>query len=150
VILQTSRDTADWVLFGAQIVGLVIALVALGVAVFQVREARKEAKEAQETQRKERRIDFELTVLRELLIASNQGDVLRVQALASTVSESVVPITRAAAELPTTRQGEFQVKRLNLAPGPHPSANFDLLKKDVMAELVKAIDKRVDERAPIG
>jgi hypothetical protein len=150
VILQTSRDTADWVLFGAQIVGLVIALVALGVAVFQVREARKEAKEAQETQRKERRIDFELTVLRELLIASNQGDVLRVQALASTVSESVVPITRAAAELPTTRQGEFQVTRLNLAPGTHPSANFDLLKTDVMAELVKAIDKRVDERASIG
>jgi hypothetical protein len=46
--------------------------VALRISVSQVKEARKEAKEAHVAQRKERRIDFELTVLRELLIAANE------------------------------------------------------------------------------
>ena len=101
MLLQASRDAADWVLFGAQIAGLVVALVALRISVSQVKEARKEANKAHVAQRKERRIDFELTVLRELLIAANENNALRARALASTLSESVVPITRAAAELPT-------------------------------------------------
>jgi hypothetical protein len=124
--------------------------VALRISVSQVTQAREESKEAHVAQRKERPIDFELTVLRELLIAANENYALRARALASTLSESVVPITRAAAELRTTREGELWVERLKLPPGTHPSAHFDRLKDDVMAELLEAIDKRVHERTQIG
>ena len=55
---------------------------------------------------KERRVDFKLTVMRELVVAVEQVDGLGVRALASTLPEEVVPLTRAAAVLPSTEEAE--------------------------------------------
>jgi hypothetical protein len=96
------REWVDWVLFSVQLASLIVTGIAVVLAYLEIRQARGEAKKGQEAQLKERRVDFELTVLRELLIAAQGGDLPRVEALASTLTPSVVPITRAAVELPTT------------------------------------------------
>jgi len=131
-----------------QLVTLIVTVIAVVLAARQIAQARHEASLAQAAQLKERRVDFELTVLRELLIAVTRVDALRVQALASTLSQSVVPVTRAAAMLPSTRDGELMVQRLLLPPGSHPTSYLDRLKNQVTAELVEAIEKRVHEREP--
>ena len=91
------RDWVDWVVVGVQILSLLGTVIAVFLAYGQIAQARQEAKAAQVAQLKERRVDFELTVLRELLIAATLVDALRVKALASTLTPSIVPITRAAA-----------------------------------------------------
>ena len=118
--------------------------------------ARDDAKKAQVAQLKERRVDFELTALRELLIAVEQVDALRVRALASTLPREVAPITRAAALLPSTEKADRIVDRL--LPEPPFNKVWTIrsnleeaeLKDQVTTELVQAIDKRVRERAPTG
>jgi hypothetical protein len=149
VTVDISRDWADWALFYIQIATLIGTVIAVFLAYGQIKQARQDAKAAQTAQLKERRVDFELTVLRELLIAANRVDHLHVQALALTLTPSVVPITRAAAQLPTTRDAERMAARLSLPEGAHPTSYLDSLKEQVTTELVKAIDKRVHEREPI-
>jgi hypothetical protein len=145
------RDSVDWILFAAQLLSLFGTLLAVFLAYRQIKQARMEAKAAQVAQLKERRVDFELTVLRELLIAANRGaaEYSRFRALASTLTPSVVPITRAAARLPTTADGERVAERVR-ETGDWAPALMDSLKDQVTYELVQAIAERVNERAPIG
>jgi len=148
VIVYALPAWAEKTAFWTQLFGLLIALLALGAAAWQITQARKEARADQKTQLKERRIEFELTVLRELLVAATADPVdgARVHALAATLPVSVVPITRKAAGLTSTEGAQGQVK--------HPVLRAEQIASDirqhkdaVIEELVQQIDKRVDERA---
>jgi hypothetical protein len=143
------RDSFDWILFWTQLGSLLITLLAVILAFWQIVRTKKEA-------RKDRRIDFELTVLLDLVVAVEQVDALRVRALASTLPKEVLPITRAAALLPSTEEADDIVQQLE----PEPKWNEKLrirsnledgkLKDQVMTELVRAIDNRAREREPTG
>ena len=143
------RDWVDWILFSVQLLSLLGTLLAVLLAYRQITQARTEAKDAQHAQLKERRVDFELTVLRELLIAAASNDALRVRALAATLTASVIPLTRAAVRLQSTTDAERVVERLSLPPASHPSSYLDRLKEEVATELLRAIDKRVHERTAV-
>jgi hypothetical protein len=140
VPVRVIRDEADWVLFGVQLASLVVTVIAVVLAYLEIRWGQKE-----------RRLDFELTVLRELLVAASQIDMLRLQTLAWTLPDEVVPITRAAAMVPTTEEGEHIVARLPPIEGEtHLSAQYlHALKDEVREELVKAIEERVHARKAI-
>ena len=152
VPVEIIRDSVDWVLFGAQVLSLIVTVVAVVLAALEIKLTRDDTRTSQKKQLKERRIDFELTVLRELLVAAHLTDVLRLKALAWTLPEEVVPITRAAAMLPTTEEGDRIVAQLPPVPGDTylSSAYLNWLKDEVNDELVKAIEERVHERELIG
>jgi hypothetical protein len=86
VPVDVIRDGVDWFLLGVQVASLIGAVIAVFLAYGQIRQGQQDAREAQVAQLKERRVDFELTVLRELLVAANRGDYLRFRALASTLT----------------------------------------------------------------
>jgi hypothetical protein len=141
------RDSFDWILFWTQLGSLLITLLAVVLAFSQIVRTKKDA-------RNDRRIDFELTVLLDLVVAVEQVDGLRVRALASTLPKEVLPITRAVALLPSTEEADDIVQQLE--PDSTWPEKFRIrsnledgkLKDQVATELVQAIDKRAREREP--
>jgi hypothetical protein len=150
------RDGVDWFLLIVQVASLIGTVIAVFLAYGQIRQAREDAKAAQTAQLKERRIDFELTALRELVIAVEQVDGLRVRALASTLPKEVAQLTRAAAVLPSTKEAEQIVTQLTPPPKGWTGMiyrvvfNVQALKDKLTDELVQAIDERAREREPTG
>jgi hypothetical protein len=139
VPVRVIRDGADWVLFGVQIASLLVTMAAVILAYLEIRRGQKE-----------RRVDFELTVLRELLIYVGRVDFIRVRALAVTFQPSVLPITRAAAQLPTTADGALRYQLLSVPMDGHETSYLEGLQDEATSELRDAIDSRILERKPNG
>jgi hypothetical protein len=153
VPVEIVRDWVDVLVVIIQIASLIVTTGAVVLAYLQIRQASGEAKKAQAVQLEERRIDFELTALRELLIAASLPvpDAPRVKALASTLPQSVVKITRAAVQLPTTDDAERIVQRLSAPQGGfYAQYALNVLRDQVTDELLAAINKRVHERELSG
>ncbi len=151
--VEIVRDWVDVLLVIIQITTLIVTMGAVVLAYLEIKLGREDARAALAAQSKDRRIDFELTVLRELVVAVERVDPLRLRALASTLPQEVVPLTRAAAVLPSTEEAE------RVAPQSPPEGgwtgtnyrvtfNVERLKNELTDELVQAIDQRVRERVP--
>jgi hypothetical protein len=153
VPVEIVRDWVDVLVVIIQIASLIVTSGTVVLAYLQIRQASREAKKAQAAQLEARRIDFELTALRELLIAASLAapDAARVKALASTLHQSVVPITRAAVHLPTTDDAKRMVEPLSSPHDlPHEQSTLDVFRDEVTDELLSAINERVHERELSG
>ncbi|SRR6266568_2238631 len=150
VTVNVSRDWVDWLLFGIQVISLLGTSAAAILAFLTIREAKRQAKDATDTLVRERRLDFELDILRDLVLAVERVDAAAVRGLALMLPATDIPLTRAAARLPANDQAEARLKALGLPAAAHPTSGIDGLKIEIADELVEAIATRVEERQARG
>ena len=144
-----SRDFVDWVLFGTQIASTVAAAAAVWFAVVTNKNANEQAKRSHDALVRERRIDFELDVLKDLaeynlLDDSVFGARARFVLLASTLPADLVPLSRAAVDLDSTTNAKDHVRAVRV--NESSSSPRVLLRNRIQAEIVQAIARRVQER----
>jgi len=143
------RDWVDWLLFAVQLLSLIGTGAAALLAYLTIKQAKVQARESQEALVRERRLDFELDVLKDLVLAVARVDALNLRGLVVMLPTADVPLARASVGLQSTPQSAQKVAQLGLPPGSHPTSYVDSLKDDLLDELLAAIQARIKARPPI-
>lgn len=154
--MQGLRDTWNWLSNTgsmprwAELLGIVATAGAAFLALVTIIQAKRQAQRSADALIRERRIDFELGVLVDVLelvessSSSMAGRDARVRAFARTLGMDAVPLLRAATHLDTTEAGKALSRQL-LASKAH-TTDLDHMREPVIDELVSAIEQRVSER----
>jgi hypothetical protein len=135
-------DIYDQWLFWFQVASVFATIAAAGLAAFAIWQTKKQAKESQDALVRERRINFELDLLRDLFLASEHVDLPRLR-LATALPIAAIPLTRAALGLPSSPEAVGMVLDLGLSVGESPSAAPTRLRPAIQSELLAAMDARV-------
>ncbi|MCU1657781.1 MAG: hypothetical protein JWO57_2437 [Pseudonocardiales bacterium] len=147
----------EWVLLIAQVLGTLGTLAALWVAVLTVRRGSKQARAAENAMLRERRIDFQLGVLRDLAQANLRPDgsdvaIGHLKLLAAMLPVHMVPFARVMAGLETTQAaGELRDRtadrlKENACQDWSTYPVWGAFQQQIQDELVVAAGKLVRER----
>lgn len=148
----------DWVLLVAQVVGTAGTLGAVWLAVVTVRKSAAQARSAEEGLRRDRRIDFQLGILRELGQVNLRPDgtdlaIGQLKLLAAMLPVDLVPIARVVAGLETTwAAGELRDKVADELKATERQdwesyPVWHRLQRDIERELVGAAEQLLGQRA---
>jgi hypothetical protein len=141
---RLSGPIVDW----AQLGGAIGAVAAIGYAAHSVQIAKRQGTESNERLIRERRIDFELDVLKELaLVNLKDHNVANATAeftlLTSLLGPEVVPLASAAVGLPSTPQVLADTKNVEINYLSHLRIE---LQTRITTEIYAAIQERVSAR----
>lgn len=151
------RDAIEWILFGVQIIGMLGTVIAVLFAVVAIRNGNAHTRAAQEGALRERRIDFQLGVLRDLgeLNLSPDGSnksIGQLTLLAAMLPIELVPVARVVAGLETTWEaGELRDHTADkLKENSHQNWDkypvWGVLQQQIQTELLSAVEKLAHER----
>lgn len=123
------------------ITATVATAVAAVLAYITIRQAKKQSAEASAALLTERVVEFRLHVLRELAEANIRSSNVSfasetVRVLASMLPRDLVPLTRAACNLPTTTEAKQRMSSISIPGG---SSSRDVMKPAVDQEIASAI-----------
>ena len=145
--VDVRRDWIDDVLLVVQLLSLLATAWAAWLAFRTIRETKAQARKAQAALLLERRLDFELNVLRELVLAANRLETVKIRAMAIMLPAEDVPVTRASVNLPSTAHAADEIAHLALPRGSHPTIYVEAALDAINEELLRAISARVANRA---
>lgn len=115
VTVFVNRDAVDWLLFTFQVLSLVGTVAAAWFAYLAIRQAKAQEGQAQKALIHERRLDFELDVLRDLALAVPRLDTASMTGLAVMLPVADIPLTRASLHLTST---PLATRKVELGPDP--------------------------------
>lgn len=139
----------DWTLFGIQGVSAVATVFAAWYAARAIVIARRQASETAERLRRERRIDFQLDVLRDLANHNLRGENVgwtgpEYRVLAALLPPDLVPLSRAVIGLASTPEAVATVQARE-AQGISGSLR-EAFRPEIEEEIIVAIERLIRER----
>ncbi|MDQ7911371.1 hypothetical protein RB614_43480 [Phytohabitans sp. ZYX-F-186] len=148
----------DWILLVSQLTGTVGAVAAVWVAVVAIRRGNANARAAELALLHERRVNFELSVLRDLGQVNLVPDgtplaIGHLHLLASMLPIEMIPVARVVAGLETTWEaGELRDKTADrLKDDPHQDWEkypvWGALQRNIQDELIVAAENLVRDRS---
>lgn len=148
--VSVTRDWVDWLLFAVQLLSLIGTGAAALLAFLTIRQAKAQALESQDALVRERRLDFELDVLRDLVLAVSRGDHLNLRGLAVLLPADDIPLIRVMVGLQSTPEAELKLAKVKIPPGAHPTSYIGALKDDLFDELIRATQARIRARPDVA
>ena len=144
------RDWVDWTLFVSQVISAFGAAGAIWFAALTIKGSKVQAKKSNDALIRERRVDFELRVLRDLAEYNLRSDHVsgaheQFTVLAAMLPAELVPQARAAVRVDTAPRGREAVDASMANPSLSGTAR-NRLKLDIQQEILAAIALRVSER----
>jgi len=142
---HATREWIDWLLVWIQVVGPILTIAAVTFAGLQIWVAKRQAQQADAAMIRERRMEFELGVLKDLLAAVGQVDLLAITALGYMLPVDEIPLTRAAVGISSNDSANARVAALRLEEH-HRTRYIEELKDPIGREVLDAIKKRARDR----
>jgi len=147
VTVELARDWVDWLLFSVQLLSVIGTLAAALFAYVAIRHAKAQAADAQAALVRERRLDFELGVLKDLLQTVVRADPEGALALVTMLPIEDVPLTAAVLGVPSTPEAEQ--RRRNLYSYDDKSTRLGQAEVELVQELQLAVVARVQSRLSV-
>ncbi|MBB6351260.1 hypothetical protein FHU36_007843 [Nonomuraea muscovyensis] len=126
-------------------------LAAAGFAAWTIRQSTQSTDENQRALVRERRVEFELDVLADLVELNSQSSSVvtrdeRMRARAAVLGIDVIPFTRAALSLESTPEAIGRVAKRDPERRDSRQSSIEFWGLDIMEELLSAIHARLEER----
>ncbi|GAB3259839.1 hypothetical protein [Kineosporia babensis] len=152
--LSSDRDWLAWVVDIAQIFGALASAVAIVLALRSIKISRDQSAEADRRLVRERRIDYELGVLRDVALTLTRGSNVAFAGAelgvhAACLGPRVVPLVCAMPNQPSTAEAESRIAEARaqmkaMLSMQRPSSVWDLLRDELQGEVLDQITLRVE------
>lgn len=141
------RDAVDWILFATQLASVAVGAAAAWLAAVTIRATKTQAKQSQDALLRERRIDFELGVLRDLAEYNLKGHSVSwasemFTVLAAMLPADLVPLARACVKLGSTPEAQAVCDGTIL----RNVVLRDHFRADIQVEILAAVAHLKDQR----
>lgn len=144
-------NSIDWL----EVVSTIATVAAAGLAAWTIRQSKKQAKESQDALIAERRIDFELGVLADLAelvekrwLSDDGSRRLRIRTVAQMLPAETIPLTRAAAGLPTTDEAKAVADERRKVAGFSDAHLLNDMKDELLEEIFRGVQENLEHRNP--